>query len=70
VLAPRSEVIATREAGRTKTGYDNGWDIEEFDRGFRATTPRVGLWLDSSDQSPEQTVDAILNQAWTKATVT
>jgi hypothetical protein len=25
-----------------------------------AATPRIGLWLDTSDQSPEQTVAAIL----------
>jgi hypothetical protein len=24
-------------------------------------TPRIGLWLDTSEQTPEQTVSAILN---------
>jgi predicted kinase len=60
VLAPRPDVLAAREAERAKTGYDDGWSVEEFDAGFRATTPAIGLWLDSSEQAPEQTVDEIL----------
>jgi predicted kinase len=62
VLAPRPEIVAARERGRTKTGYDNGWGIEEFDAGFRSTTPPIGAWIDSSDHTPEQTVDEILTR--------
>lgn len=69
VLTPRPEVVAAREAAREKTGYDNGWSIEEFDRGFRGTTPKIGLWLDNSDQSPGETVDTILERAWSEAAV-
>ncbi|MFD1828890.1 hypothetical protein ACFSJS_04325 [Streptomyces desertarenae] len=29
-------------------------------RSLREDTPRLGLWLDTSDQTPEETVDAIL----------
>jgi hypothetical protein len=27
---------------------------------LREHTPRLGLWIDSSDQTPEQTLEAIL----------
>jgi GrpB-like predicted nucleotidyltransferase (UPF0157 family) len=36
------------------------WTVEELYEGFAATTPRVWLWLDTSDQTAEDTVDAIL----------
>jgi predicted kinase len=62
VLAPRPEIVAAREWGRTKTGYDTGWGIEEFDAGFRSNTPPLGAWIDSSDHTPEQTVDEILTR--------
>ena len=68
VLAPRPEVVAAREVARTKTGYDNGWDIEEFDAGFRATTPPLGAWIDSSEQTQE-TVDEILTRGWHEGAV-
>ncbi|MFJ8940828.1 AAA family ATPase [Streptomyces sp. NPDC102365] len=59
VLAPRPDAVARREAGRTKTGY-GAWTVEDLDRGLRADTPRLGLWLDTSEQTVGQTVDAIV----------
>lgn len=60
VLCPSPAAVAAREAGRPKTGYaDLAW-IEDFDRVLRAETPRLGLWIDSSDLSVEETVDQIL----------
>jgi predicted kinase len=59
VLAPRPEVVARREEERPKTGY-GAWTVKELDDFLRAETPRIGLWLDTSDQTPEQTVDEIL----------
>ncbi|MBB5110567.1 AAA family ATPase [Micromonospora echinospora] len=64
VLAPRAEVVATRERDRPKTGYGD-WPVADLDAGFRADTPRIGLWLDTSDQTPEETVTEILARAWT-----
>ncbi|WP_255308085.1 AAA family ATPase [Streptomyces marincola] len=58
VLAPRPEVVAAREAARAKTGYGL-WTVEALDAGLRAT-PRLGLWLDTSDLTPSETVDALL----------
>lgn len=50
---------AAREAGRGETGY-GAWTVAELDTSLRTETPRLGLWLDTSDLTPEQTVEAIL----------
>jgi hypothetical protein len=61
VLVPRPEVVTEREAARTKSAYRQGsWTIDDLDRGLREQTPRIGLWLDNSDQTPDETVDEIL----------
>jgi len=36
---------------------------------MREETPRLGLWIDSSGQTPEQTVEGILERAWDEAAV-
>jgi chloramphenicol 3-O-phosphotransferase len=59
VLMPSVDVIAAREAGRGDKGYTR-WKVEELYEVFAATTPRVGVWLDTSRQTAEQTVDEIL----------
>ncbi|SCG51211.1 AAA family ATPase [Micromonospora inositola] len=64
VLAPRPEVVAARERERPKKGYGD-WPVADLDAGFRADTPRIGLWLDTSEQSPEETVAQILARTWT-----
>ncbi|MFD5319898.1 AAA family ATPase [Streptomyces sp. NPDC127098] len=61
VLAPSRGAVARREAGRAKTGY-GAWSVAELDRSLRAETPRLGLWLDTSAQTPEETVDAVLRR--------
>ena len=60
VLAPRPEVVAWRDAHRHKRGYDGDWTVEQLDRILRDETPRVGHWIDNSDQTPEETVAEIL----------
>jgi chloramphenicol 3-O-phosphotransferase len=60
VLAPDRQAVAAREAGRAKSGYGAGWTVEALDRVLREETPRIGLWLDSSGQTPQETVDAVL----------
>jgi chloramphenicol 3-O-phosphotransferase len=59
VLAPDRAAVAAREAGRAKSGYGS-WTIEDLDHALRAETPRRGLWLDTSTQTPDQTATAIL----------
>ena len=59
VLAPSPEAVAAREAGRAKTGY-GAWSVTDLDGALRASTPRLGLWLDSSELTVGETVEAIL----------
>ncbi len=68
VLAPKPAAIAEREAARAKHAYDE-WTVNLLDRVLREQTPRVGLWLDTTDQSPDDTVAEILARAWTEARV-
>jgi predicted kinase len=61
VLVPRVEVVRAREAARAKTAYQpDGPTPDDLDAFLRENTPRIGLWLDSSDLTAEQTVDVIL----------
>ncbi|MET8690159.1 AAA family ATPase [Streptomyces sp. NPDC004732] len=59
VLAPRPEAVAAREDARGKTGY-GAWTVEDLDAILRERTPRLGLWLDSTELTVEEAVDAIL----------
>ena len=70
VLSPAPSTIASREDGRTKTAYRAGsFDVEQLDRIFREETARVGVWIDSSDQTPEETADEVLARAWSEGLV-
>jgi hypothetical protein len=61
MLTPGLEVVRQRERGRgTRLWESWGWMEEEI----RSGTPRIGLWLDTSEQSAEETVDEILRRAW------
>ena len=53
VLTPRPEVISDRLGGLS---------VVELDYELHAFSPRRGLWLDNSDLSPNETVDAILGR--------
>lgn len=61
-LLPSPEVVDRREAERDKKAYDP-WTVAALDDALRTRTPRIGLWLDTSDQEPAQTVDEILARA-------
>ncbi|MEU9243427.1 AAA family ATPase [Streptomyces sp. NPDC048385] len=60
VLAPSPEAVARREAGRSKTGYGPAWTVADLDAELRLRTEPLGLWLDTSELTVEQTVTAIL----------
>ena len=61
VLAPSPEVVAEREQRRAKSAYGASFHgIEQLDRALREETPRLGLWIDTSTMSPDETVDAIV----------
>jgi len=55
VLTPRPEVISTRLGGAHHL-------VDELDYELHAFSPRRGLWLDNSDLSVGETVDAILGR--------
>jgi chloramphenicol 3-O-phosphotransferase len=61
VLVPSLEAVVDREAARNKTGY-RGWDVAEMYEGFMADTPRVGLWLDTTEMTITESVDEILRR--------
>jgi len=64
VLRPSVAVIRQREQQRHETtgkiAYRPGEFTPEDLDGFLAETPRVGLWLDTSDMTAEETVSQIL----------
>ena len=60
VLAPTADAVASREAQREKRGY-SAWSVRDLCAALENETPRVGLWLDTSAQTPEETATAILD---------
>lgn len=60
VLAPRAEVVAKeRDPSRGKrVALGEKW-ATYLDRELRATMAGIGIWIDNSDQSPEETVDEV-----------
>ncbi|MEU9759049.1 AAA family ATPase [Streptomyces sp. NPDC047985] len=69
MLAPDPDVVARREEKRSKTGYGPDWQPKDLDKVLRDSTPRIGLWLDTSHQTVEETVDEILKRAWGEGAV-
>jgi len=66
VLRPSVSVVKERDERRQrvlgKIAYRAGErSIEQLDE-LLATTPRIGLWIDSSDQAPAETVSEILSR--------
>ena len=57
VLCPDGATLARRDAARDKTGY-GGVSVAQLLEGLN-DTPRVGFWLDNSDQSVEQSLAAV-----------
>lgn len=56
-LTPSLDVVQARDRGRDKHVFSL-WG--HLDAELRASMPRIGLWLDTSDMTAESTVDAIL----------
>ncbi|KOR89786.1 AAA family ATPase [Paenibacillus solani] len=63
VLNPSETAISAREQTRDKKGY-GVWTIQELNRRLTEETPRIGLWLDTSELSQEETVDEIWKRIW------
>jgi len=61
VLAPRVEVVAQqRDLQRSKRPLGEAWAVY-LDDILRATMQGVGHWIDTSEQTPTETVDQILH---------
>ena len=68
VLAPGPEVDANeRDPGRGKRVLGEKW-AAYLDRELRAAMAETGIWIDNSDQSPEETVDEIVRRLEVEAT--
>jgi len=66
VLRPTGEVVREREASRKlttgKVAYrEGGVSIEQLDQ-YLGAIPKLGLWLDTSTQSPQETIAEILRR--------
>lgn len=61
VLCPSPDVALQRDATRHKQTYQS-WTPHMLDQGLRVETPKVGLWLDTSNLSIADTVAAIHSQ--------
>lgn len=61
VLSPSVSALEWREEQRSKPGYVH-FSPGAMDEVLRQETARIGYWLDSSAQTPEETVDDILTQ--------
>jgi len=61
-LDPDATAIEWRERERNQLAYGPGrWSVGGLQAILREDTDRIGLWLDTSRQSAEQTVEAILS---------
>lgn len=62
VLNPGLDVVAKRDAERHKSAYAGDWTPASLAAGLQHT-PRIGLWLDTSAMTVEQTADYVLRHA-------
>ena len=62
MLAPGLETLRQRDATRGDKSVFQIWG--HLDAVMRSEMPGVGLWLDTTDQTPEQTVDHLLERVW------
>jgi len=61
-LDPDAAAIERRERGRSRIAYrPDRWSIGGLQAVLREETDRIGLWLDTTGQSAEETVEAILS---------
>lgn len=75
MLVPQTGAVVERELSRGGHAYRRWMDegglegaVAEF-QGYISETPHIGLWLDTTRQEPETTVDVILSRAWTEGRV-
>jgi adenylylsulfate kinase-like enzyme len=66
VLRPQVEVVEERDTERQrmlgKIAYRDGYSPKINDQHVASTRTNIGLWLDSSSQTPDETVDEIIKR--------
>lgn len=67
-LAPSIEVVKLRNQARPGRNVFHPWS-PLLDQAMRQTMQGIGLWIDSSHLTPDQTVDEILRRAWTEGAI-
>lgn len=60
VLNPSIAAVHQREHTRTKTGYHDDLTVQALWNEFSTTTPRIGLWIDTSNLDVAETVERII----------
>jgi chloramphenicol 3-O-phosphotransferase len=60
VLAPNIEAVLARDRTRAKRTLGEAW-ARYLDDELRKTMTGVGLWVDSTNQTPDETVEAIMH---------
>lgn len=59
-LDPSGDAVAERDRERTKTAYGVQWNVRQLRDVLHMETARIGLWLDTSELTADQTVEHIL----------
>ena len=61
-LDPDAAAIRQRELERDCIAYGPGrWSVDGLQTVLREETDRIGLWIDTTGQSPAETVESILS---------
>lgn len=68
-LNPSVEAVVERENQRNKTGYTS-WDVKPLHEVLMNENPKIGLWIDTSDMSPLETLAEIMARAEVEARIT
>jgi hypothetical protein len=63
---PRAAARRDPRRNRGRPGKDVFEAWKHLDTVAREETPRVGLWLDTSDQTPEESAAEVLRRAWSE----
>jgi predicted kinase len=67
LLVPSLEAVRERNRRRPSKDVFEAW--RHLDAVARDETPREGLWLDTTEQTPEESAAEILQRAWDEARI-
>jgi chloramphenicol 3-O-phosphotransferase len=63
VLAPHLDAVHRRDRDRPKRTLGDAW-AAYLDAELRATMRDTGIWIDNSNQTPDETVNEIIRRIW------